>query len=61
MKIIQKKVLRSGNLKYTTAKAERMEIVILPSAMPSAMIRLFSIIVDTGEAALPTPCASTVR
>ncbi len=61
MKIIQKKVLRSGNLKYTTAKAEMIEIAILPSEMPSAMIMLFISIVDTGAAATPTPSNSTVR
>ncbi len=36
-KIIQKKNIRIGKRKYTTAKAESIEIAILPTAMTSAM------------------------
>ncbi|MNT22578.1 hypothetical protein D3C72_1579680 [compost metagenome] len=43
------------------AKAEMIEIAIFPSAIPSAMIRLFFIMVATGDAASPTPWNSTVR
>ena len=39
MKMTQNAVLRNGKLKYTTAKADRIEIRILPIAMPMAMMK----------------------
>jgi hypothetical protein len=53
-KIVQKQSIRNGKRKYTMQKAERTEIAILPSAMPSAMISELSIMVATG----PAPAAS---
>jgi hypothetical protein len=58
MKIIQKKTIRSRKRKYTTAKAASSEMLIFPKVMPSAMIRLFSIIVPT---VAPTSRGPTVR
>jgi hypothetical protein len=37
MKIIQKKNMRPGNSKNTTAKADSSEMAILPTTMTSAM------------------------
>ena len=42
-KIIQKTTLRRGKRKYTMANADSMEMVILPMAITSALIRLTSI------------------
>src|SRR5213593_3454215 len=50
-KIIQKKKLRNGKRKYTMANEAMIEIAILPSAMASAITRLFSIMRPTGAAA----------
>jgi hypothetical protein len=59
-KIIQKKKLRSGNRKYTIANADSSEIAILPIAMTSAEIRLFTIMRPTPATDSPAPRASTV-
>ena len=42
IKISQKKSVRSGKRNQTSAKAESIDTVILPTVMPNAMIRLFS-------------------
>ncbi|MNQ33289.1 hypothetical protein D3C85_467160 [compost metagenome] len=47
-KIIQKKNMRPGKRKYTTAKADSSEIAILPMEIDSAMIRLTYIMRPTG-------------
>jgi hypothetical protein len=43
------------------AKAEVIEMAILPQAISSAMIRLFSIIVPTGGVPLVDTPASSIR
>ena len=53
MKIIQNTTLRSGNLKYTMAKADSSEMAILPMAMTSALTRLMPIIGKAGGNLLP--------
>ena len=55
MKITQNAVLRNGKLKYTTANADRIEIRILPMAMPIAMMNEFIIIMLTGSRARRPP------
>lgn len=47
-KIIQKKNMRPGKRKYTTAKAYNSEMAILPIEIASAMIRLTYIMRPTG-------------
>ena len=55
MKMTQNAVLRNGKLKYTTAKADRIEIRILPIAMPIAMMNELIIIMPTGSRASAPP------
>jgi hypothetical protein len=43
MKIIQKKNMRPGNSKNTTAKADSSEMEIFPTTMTTAMMRLLRI------------------
>jgi hypothetical protein len=61
MKMIQNAVLRNGNRKYTTEKADKIEIRILPVAMPSAMMNEFSIMVPTGSRVVRAVPTNTVR
>ena len=41
------------------ANADSSEMEILPNAITSAVIRLFSIICHAGALELPAPCSST--
>jgi hypothetical protein len=63
MKIIQKKNIRPGNSKNTTAKADSSEMAILPTTMTSAMIRLLRIIVSAGvpRTRAPSPGLERLR
>ncbi|CFP64165.1 Uncharacterised protein [Bordetella pertussis] len=54
-KIIQKKNMRPGKRKYTTANADSSEMAILPSEIASAMIRLTYIMRPTGAPYEPPP------
>ena len=63
MKIIQKKTMRNGKAKNTTAKAESREIAIFPTAMISAIISELSSMVLAGTAKVlrPPPPSAQAR
>ena len=62
MKIIQKNTMRNGKRKYTMANADSSEMMILPTAIDSAITRLLNIMRLTGAALAPaTPSTNTVR
>ena len=63
MKIIQKKTMRSGKEKNTTAKADSREIAIFPTAIRIAMMRLFHSMVLAGTAKVlrPPPPSAQAR
>ena len=48
-KMIQNAVWRNGKRKYTTAKADRIEMKILPTAMPVAEMNELSSMWPTGS------------
>src|SRR5690554_2320656 len=60
-KIIQKKNIRKGNRKYTTAKADSIEMAIFPTAMVNAMTVLIHIMRATGGVPGPSPNRTVVK
>ena len=59
-KIAQKNAMRNGKRKYTSAKADSSEMVILPREMTRAVTRLTTIMRPT-EAWEPLPMRSPER